>query len=77
MADVMRKLCDLCHTEKDVAEVMVAPRFEKSRPWGIDLCPDCYQQRLGDLFLASHPVKRSNLRPQVKIVETPITEENL
>lgn len=77
MADVVRKLCDLCHTENDVAEIMVAPRFEKSKPWGIDLCAGCYQNRFGDLFRASHPVKRSNLKPQLRLRETVIGPENL
>lgn len=77
MADVVRKICDLCRTEGGVSEILIAPRLESSRPWGVDLCPRCYEDRFGDLYRVSHPVKRSNLRPQLRLSETKIGPENL
>lgn len=77
MATVARKVCDSCRSEENVDECIVSYHFEEGKPWAVDLCERCFLKRLGDLVGKSHSVKRSNLRPQYRMVETKITEKQL
>ncbi len=77
MATVPKKVCDLCRSDRDIEECVVVYRYGKSRPWGVDLCQACYDQRMGDLIKLSHTVKRANIRPQYKMVESVLTPEQL
>lgn len=75
MATVPRKVCDLCRTDQDVDECMIVYQYQKSRPWAVDLCQRCYEQRFGDLLKKAHPVHRSNIKPQYRIEETTFPNE--
>ena len=78
MVTVAKGVCDVCREESDtVDECMVVYNWQDAAPWGVDLCEECYEDVFGDLFEVGHPVKRANVRPQYRIVETEVTEEQL
>lgn len=75
MATVPKKVCDLCRTDNDVDECVVVYRYERGKPWGVDLCRSCFHQRFGDLQKKSHPVRRANIRPQYRVIRTDFPDE--
>ena len=64
MARVQTALCDVCGTPNDVHVIMVSWGGKRSHPWEADLCEDCYEKRVGDLFAKSRRAGKSNVRPQ-------------
>lgn len=77
MGTMSRRFCDICHTDQDVDECTIVYSYGRRRPWAVDLCPACYEAKMGDLIKKSHPVKRSNVRPQGTIEETILRPEQL
>lgn len=77
MATVARRVCDLCGNEDGVEELIVSYRFQEGKPWGLDLCPECYELRFGGLVDLSHPIRRTQIRPQYRVRETFVTEAQL
>lgn len=77
MATVAKKVCDLCGSDDNVDELFAAYRFEESMPWGLDLCEPCYHEKFGAFVAKSHPVKRTTIRPQIRVVETVLEPEQL
>lgn len=74
----MAKLvCDTCSSTSDVEECMVSYRFGTAAPWAVDLCDDCYRKHFGALFKRSHPVRRTLLKPQIRVKRTEVTPEQL
>lgn len=77
MATVQVTRCDVCGSDKQVDKLVVVYHYRKGRPWEVDICASCYEDRFGDVIKKGRRPEINNVRPQHKFKKIAITEDNL
>ena len=69
--------CDLCQSTDQVQPLVVSRPDSKTPAWEVDICEQCYQDKLADMETHKRKPSTSSLRPPARAKRTDNSEFRL